>query len=147
MDTNMAMERGLSALFFLLWMGFTANGKETMGPFMRDVINTFQLKSPTIVYDSNEEAPEICSDQWILCLPSENFAVNCDCQDSKGDKKSNMSATKHKSHLRGKEFKKVLNNIFKTKGKTGQAYLNTTTLEFIYNTMLHELLVTQNTGE
>ena len=143
----MKMGRGLLALFLLLWMGSTANGEETMGPFMRDVINAFQLKSPTIVYDSNEEAPEICSDQWILCLPSQNYALNRDCQDCKGDTKLNMSATEQESHLRDEEFKKVLNNIFKTKGKTFEAYLNATTLEFIYDTMLLQLLGTQNTGE
>ena len=133
------MGRGLLAPFLLLSMGSTANGEETMGPFMRDVINAFQLKSPTIVYDSNRKAPEICSDQWILCLPSENYAVNCDCP-SKGDTKSNTSATRQESHLREEEFRAVLNNIFKTQGKS---YLNTTILEFIYDSMLLELLGTR----
>ena len=37
--------------------------------FLRDIIDTFQLTSPTIVYDSDEKAPEICyTDQWVLCL-------------------------------------------------------------------------------
>ena len=135
------MGRGLLAPFLLLWMSSTANGEETMGPFMRDVVNAFQLTSPTIVYDSNQEAPEICSDQWILCLPSENYAVNCDCH-SKGDTNSNTSATEQESHLRDEEFKKVVNNIFKTHGRSHQAYFNTTTIEFIYDTMLLELLGT-----
>ena len=37
--------------------------------FLRDIIDTFRLTSPTIVYDSDEEAPEICyTDEWVLCL-------------------------------------------------------------------------------
>ena len=62
--------RGLPLpLLLLLGMGFSVNGGETISSFIKDVIATFRLASPTIVYD-REEAPEICYEfHWVLCLP------------------------------------------------------------------------------
>ena len=50
-------------------MDTSVNGEEKLDVFLRDIIDTFRLTSPTIVYDSDEEAPEICyTDPWVLCL-------------------------------------------------------------------------------
>ena len=50
-----------------------------MSNFTRDLIDTFNMNLPTIVYDSGAEAPEICyTRDSVLCLPSESFVVNCD---------------------------------------------------------------------
>ena len=56
-------------LFLLLWMALTVTGEEELkNKFIRDLISTFQLTSPTVLYDS-DEAPEICyKDQRVLCL-------------------------------------------------------------------------------
>ena len=49
-----------------------ANGEDTISTFIRDVMTTFQLNSPTILY-GGEEAPGICySDQGLRCLSSED---------------------------------------------------------------------------
>ena len=63
----------LLGLFLLLWMDFKkVTGEERISSFVRDVMATFRLTSPTIVYDS-DEAPEICyADQWVLCMSSES---------------------------------------------------------------------------
>ena len=58
-------------LYLLLWMDLRVDGEERMTNFIRDVISAFKLTSPTIIYDSDEQAPEICyNNQWLLCLPS-----------------------------------------------------------------------------
>ena len=47
------------------------NAEDTISSFIRDMMTTFHLSSPTIVYDGGE-APEICyTDQWVLCVSSE----------------------------------------------------------------------------
>ena len=75
----MKMGRGALGLFFLLWMVLPANAGKTMSNFTRDLIDTFNMNLPTIVYDSGAEAPEICyTRDSVLCLPSERFVVNCD---------------------------------------------------------------------
>ena len=63
----------LLGLFLLLGTEFEwVCGKEVISSFIEDVMATFRLKSPTIVYDS-DEAPEICyTDQWVLCMSSES---------------------------------------------------------------------------
>ena len=63
----------LLGLFLLLWMDLKkVTGEERISSFVRDVMATFRLTSPTIVYDS-DEAPEICyTDQWVLCMSSES---------------------------------------------------------------------------
>ena len=60
----------LLGLLLLLWMGVGVDGEDTISFFLQDVITTFRLVSPTIVYNADEEAPEICyTNQWLLCLP------------------------------------------------------------------------------
>ena len=56
-------------LFLLLWMALSVSGEEElMNNFVQDIISTFNLTSPTILYDS-DEAPEICyAGQRVLCL-------------------------------------------------------------------------------
>ena len=45
------------------------NGEATNNIFLNDIISTFRLTSPTVVYNSDEEAPDICyTNQWVLCL-------------------------------------------------------------------------------
>ena len=42
-----------------------------MSLFIEDVLSTFKLKAPTIIYDGYE-APVICYTKWwVLCLPNE----------------------------------------------------------------------------
>ena len=77
----MNMGQGLLGLFLLLWMVLRVDGEDNMSNFIRDVISTFQLTLPTIVYDADEEAPDICyTDQWVLCLPSRQ--PDCDKEES-----------------------------------------------------------------
>ena len=58
-------------LFLLIWMGSRVNGEEAMDVFINDLVATFQLTSPTILYDNDDEIPEICyASQWVLCLSS-----------------------------------------------------------------------------
>ena len=64
------MERKrLLGLLLLLWMTLIVSGEEDlMSSFIRDIISTFQLDLPTIVYDG-DEAPEICyAGKRVLCL-------------------------------------------------------------------------------
>ena len=63
----------LLLLLLLLWTAIErVNGEITPGSFLRDLIATFRLTSPTIVYDT-DEPPEICyTDQWLLCLSSKH---------------------------------------------------------------------------
>lgn len=50
-------------------MDLRVNGQRTMDFFLNDLVSTFQLTSPTIIYDEEDEIPEICyASQWILCL-------------------------------------------------------------------------------
>ena len=60
---------GLVGHFLLLWMALTVSGDDELeNRFIRDLISTFQLTSPTVLYDG-DEAPEICyADQRVLCL-------------------------------------------------------------------------------
>ena len=64
---------GIFGLILLLWMALeSVNGEKIPDRFLRDLIATFQLAMPTIVYDT-DEPPEICyTDQWVLCLSSEH---------------------------------------------------------------------------
>ena len=55
-------------LISLLWMITTVKCDVTIDKFLGDILSTFKLMSPTIIY-SNDEAPEICwSKEWLLCL-------------------------------------------------------------------------------
>ena len=50
-----------------------ANGEDTISTFIRDVMTTFHLNSPSILY-GGEEAPVICySDQGLRCLSSDDY--------------------------------------------------------------------------
>ena len=66
----MKMARMLGILT-LLWIDPVVNGEEQFHIFIRDVLSTFKLRSPTIIYDGDDVAPEICfTEDWTLCLPS-----------------------------------------------------------------------------
>ena len=42
-----------------------------MSLFIEDVLSTFKLKAPTIIYEG-DEPPVICYTKWwVLCLPNE----------------------------------------------------------------------------
>ena len=67
----MAGER-LVGLFILLWMtSWVAGEEELMNNFVHDLISTFNLTLPTILYDS-DEPPQICyentPERRVLCL-------------------------------------------------------------------------------
>ena len=73
----MKLGRGLLGLFLLLWLDRGVHGEELLDSFIRDVVSTFRLTSPTIIYDGDKEAPEICyTNQWVLCLPSKQLDSN-----------------------------------------------------------------------
>ena len=64
--------RRLVGLFLLLWMAATVSGQEDlMNQFVHDIISTFNLTLPTILYDS-DEPPQICyentPERRVLCL-------------------------------------------------------------------------------
>ena len=55
----------------IVLMGLRAKGENNANVFLQDIITTFKLTSPTIVYNKEEEAPDIChSAKWVLCLHS-----------------------------------------------------------------------------
>ena len=63
----------MTTLFLLLLMALRANGADngTLNAFIKDIITTFRMTSPTIVYSNDEEVPEICyTNQWVSCLNS-----------------------------------------------------------------------------
>ena len=56
-----------------IFSGIHCNGiqddMEIMNAFLRDLISTFKLLSPSIIYQ--EEAPDVCIKiNWMLCLPN-----------------------------------------------------------------------------
>ena len=62
---------GFIGLLLLLWMESRVDGEDTISHFIRDVMTTFDLTSPTIIYDGGEQPPEICyTQEWVLCLAS-----------------------------------------------------------------------------
>ena len=61
----------LFVLFLLLWKESRVNGQETMDIFLNDLVAAFKFTSPTILYDSDDQIPEICfASHWVLCLSS-----------------------------------------------------------------------------
>ena len=57
----------------IVFVGLRAGTREenNTNMFLLDIITTFRLTSPTIVYNEDEEAPDICySAKWVLCLHS-----------------------------------------------------------------------------
>ena len=64
--------RRLVGPFILLWMTATVSGQEDLiNQFVHDIISTFNLTLPTVLYDS-DEAPQICyentPERRVLCL-------------------------------------------------------------------------------
>ena len=58
-------------LLRIVLMGLKARGKTNTNVFLQDIITTFRLTSPTILYNKDEESPAIChSAEWVLCLHS-----------------------------------------------------------------------------
>ena len=65
------MNIGRAAGLLLLLMNCMVNAEDTISSFVRDMMATFHLSSPTIVYNG-DEVPEICyTDQWVLCISSQ----------------------------------------------------------------------------
>ena len=55
----------------IVFLGLRARGENNANVFLQDIITTFKLKLPTIVYNKDEEAPDVCkSIKWVLCLHS-----------------------------------------------------------------------------
>ena len=65
-------ELGRLGILLLLWMfSNVIQCDDNVNSFITDVISTFRLISPTIIY--HENAPEICfTNQWVLCLNIED---------------------------------------------------------------------------
>ena len=62
---------GFLSCLILMGLRAHAKGEKNGNRFLEDIINTFKLTSPTIVYNRDEEAPDICySAKWVLCLHS-----------------------------------------------------------------------------
>ena len=60
----------LSCMVFM-GLNAVARGENNTDMFLQDIITTFRLTSPTIFYNKDEEAPDIChSAEWVLCLHS-----------------------------------------------------------------------------
>ena len=62
----------LAGLFLLLWMTATVSGQEDLlNNFVNDIISTFNLTLPTVLYDS-DEPPQTCyentPERRVLCL-------------------------------------------------------------------------------
>ena len=63
---NIKME-SLFGLFLPLWVAARVNGQGTIDIFINNLVDTFKLTSPTIIYD--EEVPEICyNSPRVLCV-------------------------------------------------------------------------------
>ena len=77
-------------LWVVLLVDIRVNGEETISNLIKDIMTTFRLTSPTIVYNGNEAAPEVChTDQWVLCLHPEHPS-RYPKDDSKAENISNM---------------------------------------------------------
>ena len=63
--------KGMPGLVFLLYMFQYVSGDECDNAFLNEILSTFKLIAPTILYDSqqSDKIPEICRNhQWALCL-------------------------------------------------------------------------------
>ena len=81
----------MPACLLLLLMNCMVNAEDTISSFVRDMMTTFHLSSPTIVYDG-DEAPEICyTDPWVLCFSTQ--VEKRDKKDFEYNTKSNESIT------------------------------------------------------
>ena len=69
-ETNRGPRQDTMELCLLFWLFSFAHGLEkTVGldTFVEDVIDTWQIRSPTIIYQ--DDLPELCRNRdWILCL-------------------------------------------------------------------------------
>ena len=100
----------LLGLFLLLWMGLIANGEETMSTFISDILSTFRLGAPTIIYEG-DEAPEVCyANQGVLCLPSRGIEIESDPKEFASDKEE-LGSVKEKEIANDSE---LLYNIVRT---------------------------------
>ena len=62
---------GFLSCMVLMGLRTEAMGENNANTFLQDIITTFRLTSPTIVYNEDEEAPNVChSAKWSLCLHS-----------------------------------------------------------------------------
>ena len=54
--------------FFLCWMlPIVVLSDDVLNGFIKDIISTFKLQSPTLVYHG--QAPELCfTHHWVLCM-------------------------------------------------------------------------------
>ena len=60
----------LLGILLVLWRDLCVNGEEDLEVFIMDIAATFQLTSPTIIFD-HEDFPDVCyTSPWLLCLPS-----------------------------------------------------------------------------
>ena len=60
-------------------------GQETMNVFIKDLVAAFQLTSPTILYDNDDEIPDICyTSQRVLCLSSSDPQEMADRESGNG---------------------------------------------------------------
>ena len=70
-------------------MGTRVSGQETMDFFINDLVASFRLSSPTIIYDNDDEIPNSCYDsQWVLCLSSNLHIDKGDPEEIQGNKES-----------------------------------------------------------
>ena len=83
----MAGER-LVGLIILLWMTSRVTGQEDLlNNFVQDVVSTFNLTLPTVLYDS-DEPPQICyentPERRVLCLlvTEEEQKISIDINDT-----------------------------------------------------------------
>ena len=63
--------KGMPGLVFLLYMFQYVSGDKWDNAFLNEILSTFKLTAPTILYDSqqSDKIPEICRNhQWALCL-------------------------------------------------------------------------------
>ena len=66
----MGRARELVGFLSLFGLFLRVNCDDMLNSFITDIISTFKLTSPTIIYHG--EAPEICMTHWVLCLDQEN---------------------------------------------------------------------------
>ena len=129
-------------LLLLLWMGLAANGEDMMSHFIGDMIDTYHLLRPTIVYDRNEETPDICyTRQWVLCLPSEHSLLKSDGLATEPETKSKESETEQVTHFKDQEQKLEIKDL------DPDNLLNPMNIAAIYNHMVATLLAPDNRGE
>ena len=70
-EETRGMKLVIGYILVLLWMGSIATAEDTLNDFLKDIIETFSLTSPTIVYNGDVDGPGICySEQWVSCVHS-----------------------------------------------------------------------------